>query len=255
MFAKRRTRLLYYNFNIYRYAFHQDDGSGAGCINEIVRKDSYRLKRFSNISDGVFFDIGGNNGLVSLILARQNPQSVVVVVEPILELCDLIRYNADINKISNVIVLNRALAASNEKVILSVATSCSGASSTMVKHQEEFNVLENGFTEREVDGVTFDDLCDQFLADGAFMPLLKIDCEGAEYTLRHSKRFADRIVHNLEGEFHDTSYINSYSQSALDLFLYCIPLVKNEIHITRLTRSSSEILEDSLAFRLREVGR
>jgi FkbM family methyltransferase len=196
----------------------------------------------------VFFDIGANNGLVAIILAKQNPKSKIVVVEPISELCDIIRKNASDNNLGNIVILQKAFHTDLGGTKLFIATSCSGASTTNVRDESAFIALEKSAEYRDVETVTFDYLCDHFVSESQVIKLLKIDCEGGEYSLMDSPQFKQGRVEYLEGEFHDTAYGSSASMSASGLFEYCKNFVLREMRVTRLTRMLDVLREDILSF-------
>ena len=238
-----------YNGLSINYSHFSSDASGRGCISEIILRDGYRLHRFKEMRDEVFFDVGGNNGLVSIILALQNPGSKVVVVEPISELCEIIEKNIRDNGISNVILLPKAFHSDLGGTKLFLATTCSGASTTHVHDEKAFAALEKQVDCRSVETITFDALCANFVPDESVIKLLKIDCEGGEYALLQSSRFKSSVVEYLEGEFHDTEYGGSQSASSSDLFEYCKSYVMREMQVTKLTRMVNFLREDTLHYR------
>lgn len=233
------------NFQFWHYPL---DPSAKGSVIEIVVRDDYRLSRFKDVSGAVFFDIGANNGLVSMILGKLNPGSRIIAVEPIAELCALLEHNLQANDVTNVEIIQKALHAKDELVTLHLARTCSGAASTHVSDVVEFGKVGSGELEpREVVGVTFDSLVSEYAPDGK-LHLLKIDCEGGEYLLPESARFRSLSVDFIEGEFHETSYNDALAGGADLLFDICKNVVAKEISVTVLRLSTTSAHTSKLVF-------
>ena len=194
--------LTYNDINL-KFYYEESDNSGIGCIHEIVSRDEYKLYKWKN-KNSIFVDIGGNHGLVTIILALQNPNSTIYILEPIPSLVNIIKENLKINNISNVIVINKALG-NGEKVDILIGNSCSGASSTIVNNEENFMNKFRGIKDKiTVETITFDNLLNQYNIKN--IELLKIDCEGGEYFLYDSNELKKKIINNIVGEFHNLTY-------------------------------------------------
>jgi FkbM family methyltransferase len=224
--------LNYYDITL-KYSYDTNDPSGKGCVQEIVHNDEYKLFKYTNITDTII-DIGGNHGLVTCILAIQNPKARIIVLEPIPSLVDIIYNNIKINDITNVVVINKALGDGND-VKLTVSNSYSGASSTIVDNTSSFSDKYNGFSQLDVKSTQFDKLIDSYEIKN--IELLKIDCEGGEYYLYDSIYFKNNIVKNIVGEFHNLSYNldveNKWNYDSLTC--YVKKYVSGNIKLTYLT--------------------
>jgi FkbM family methyltransferase len=218
------------SFELWHYP---SDASVKGSLIEIVIRDEYRLSRFRGLVGEVLLDVGANNGLVTLILAKLNPASTIVAVEPIRELCDLLERNLSANQIGNVRVVRKALHGDNQGVRLYVSNMCSGASSTHVQNEASFDALASTLDERLVDSITFDELVTEH-APGGVVYLLKIDCEGGEFHLPSSHRFLNLDVRFIEGEFHETAYGETRDGAAAALFDVVKGVVREEACVTVL---------------------
>lgn len=227
------------------YSHDPTDPSGRGCIAEIIERDEYRLSRFVGLKGEVLLDIGANNGLVTLILASQNPDSRIISLEPSPRLAEVIRHNIAQNGLENVVFVNKALDEQLGETELFLATSCSGASSTSVKDVMSFAAFEGPPQSVRVPTTTFDELVEQFSLDR--IAYLKIDCEGGEYSLLRSVHFRRGIVRSLGGEFHQTSYGASSSTAADELILFCQQHVTGDIYLTVLDRFPGRIQERRFA--------
>jgi tRNA G46 methylase TrmB len=91
--------------NNYNYYYNSGDSSGRGCLTEIVYNNEYNLDKFKNIK-GTIIDIGGNSGVATIILAKQNPDSKIYSYEPDHNLYLNIIKNVQINNLNNVYVFN-----------------------------------------------------------------------------------------------------------------------------------------------------
>lgn len=219
-----------YNSQNYTILENTSDPSTIGCINEIVSRNEYRLEQFTNIENGTFIDVGANCGVATIILAKQNPNSVVYSFEPDPRVFKVLEENIKLNKLSNVILFNKAMCRKETKTIeLCLHPSYSGGNTTCA----DKTVFGNNTI---VDCVAFDEIIDKYKISK--IDLLKIDCEGAEYEILYeSVRFKERIVKAIVGEFHNLSYnikITNTNYNANKLIDYCKQYVDNLLPITIL---------------------
>ena len=222
----------YHNIK-FKYSYVKSDPSGLGCIKELVENDEYKLFKYTN-SNGIFIDIEKNHGVASIILAIQNPNPTIYVLEPYPELVERIQNNLKINNINNVIVIDKALG-DNNNVKLSISNQYSGATSTLVTDTSNFSQRYKGYRQIEVKTISFDNLLKEYNIDT--VELLKIDCEGGEYYLYDSIMFKQKCVKNITGEFHNLSY-NLYKNpkwNTDDLTNFVKKYVENDINLSYLT--------------------
>lgn len=225
------TENLKYNNINFQYCYDTLDPSGKGCIREIVKHDEYRLYKYFN-KNGVFIDIGGNHGICSIILSKQNPKGKIFILEPDPILIEKIKHNIEINNCKNVTIISKGLG-SGENVTLTAGGKCSGANSTIVNNISIFKEKQKGYKSEIVETITFDNLLTTFNISN--IELLKIDCEGGEYYLYDSEKFRSSIVKNLVGEFHNLSYNkNDLNWNYTDLTKYVKKYVKGDIKLTYL---------------------
>jgi FkbM family methyltransferase len=224
-----------YNNITIQYSYSKKDPSGKGCITEIINNDEYELYKYNNI-EGILIDIGGNHGLVTCILAKQNPMAKVIVLEPIPELVNRIKKNVELNNLTNVTIIDKALGDGNN-IKLYISNVFSGATSTMVNDINLFKNTYNGVTEIYIESITFDNLLKYYVPEGSDIELLKIDCEGGEYYLYDSLRFKSNVVKNITGEFHNLKYNNKLNPlwNYDDLTKYVKTYVNGDIKISYLT--------------------
>jgi len=226
---------IHYSDIAIQYSYNKKDPSGKGCITEIINNDEYKLNKYTN-SDGYFIDIGGNHGLVTCILAKQNPMAKIIVLEPIPELVNRIKKNVELNNLSNVTIIDKALGDGNT-IKLCISNVFSGATSTLVTDINMFKNTYNGVTEIDIESISFDNLLKTYVPEGTNIELLKIDCEGGEYYLYDSDMFKSNVVKNITGEFHNLKYNNKLNPlwNYDDLTKYVKTYVNGDIKLSYLT--------------------
>lgn len=224
-----KTDKLKYKDIEFSYSYNPNDPSGLGCIREIIKNDEYKLYKYKNIN-GNIIDIGGNNGLVTIILALQNPMANVYTLEPFSELTRIINKNIKDNNIKNVTLLEKGLGNGNTSTLY-IGGKCTGASTTTMTNIDLFKKQEliNELKTETVQTITFDELVYNYNMSN--IDLLKIDCEGGEYQLFDAVTVKQGIINNIVGEFHDLSYGEKRSK---ELTNYLKQFIKGDFNITYL---------------------
>lgn len=222
-----------YNNNSYIFEYNENDISELWCIDEIVTNNEYVLDKFMNNINKYFIDIGANCGIATIILAKQNPLSMVYSFEPDKLLYEILINNIEKNNLLNVKAFN--LAVSKEGVNnleLCLHPTFSGGNTT----------YSNGdackqFFSSDIKSYLVDCIClDKIMIENHIteVELLKIDCEGAEYDiLYNSKLFKMSNIKNMVGEFHNLKY-NIVENTAENLITYCKPFIENIFKISIL---------------------
>ncbi len=123
-------------------------------------------------SGDTVYDIGANIGYVSLSLAKQvGPKGSVIAFEPLPRNVDLLRKNIEINKLSNITLLDLAASDKCGEAVIRLAENPSTAS--MVWHRNNPSA-----TEIVVRAIAIDDLVKA--GELNYPRFVKIDVEGAE---------------------------------------------------------------------------
>ena len=225
-----------YNKNTYIIEENINDPSTAGCIREIVNNNEYLLDKYVDIENANFIDIGANCGLVSLILAKQNPKSKIYSFEPDIQVFEVLRKNVELNNLNNIILTNKAVCKKGvDEITLFKSPLCSGGNTTC----STYNDIQNQFPTSKIESykvkcISLDEIVKQNNMNE--IELLKIDCEGAEFEILYNSDFFQKnIVKNMVGEFHNLCYNTTVKNTSQELINYCKLYVNGILKITELT--------------------
>ena len=129
------------------------------------------IRKYVKRGDTVY-DVGANEGYVSLSLAKQvGGSGQVIAFEPVPQNLELLRKNVELNHLENVIVRGEAASDRSGKDVIRVAGNLSTAS--MAWHQHDPAAMEVA-----IDTVTIDELTQT--GELALPSFVKMDVEGAE---------------------------------------------------------------------------
>ena len=77
------------------------------------------IRKFFDLKEGVFVDIGANLGKYTILMGRRlKDKGIVVSIEPEVHTVRLLKRNVEINKLENVFVVGKACSSKNGKEIL-----------------------------------------------------------------------------------------------------------------------------------------
>lgn len=151
-----------------------DKGWDIGHLCEIYLDKAYEF----NLSGKNIIDVGMSNGDSTIYFAKKGAKRVIGI-EPDKRSFNLALKNIQDSKVNDkVITLNKALTTKNKKVKLFVNNSFPNANSIDLQNLVKLN---DTFNEETVEGIRLKDVIDLF--NGESIGLLKMDCEGAEYTI------------------------------------------------------------------------
>lgn len=120
--------------------------------------------------DTLFIDVGAHYGYYTLLVGTSHPNCKIIAFEPVLENCEILRRNIELNQLKNVKVHNTALSNKNEtkKFNITEASECSGF------HEHP---LTKVYKVVELEAVTLDSL----IKEAPKVPvIIKVDTEGHE---------------------------------------------------------------------------
>ncbi len=223
-----------YTYNGNEYIIHTNgsDASGYGSIYEIIQMDEYRLTNYAGLKNKVIVDIGTNTGVAAIILAKQNPNSIVYAFEPFPNCIDLIKKNIEANKLTNVILIEKGVTHKTGKETIYVNDAVSGAN-TLYCDESGFS-KEYNYRTLEIETIDFNEFIDTYKIKE--IELLKIDCEGAEYDILYNNKLLKKGgIKNIAGEFHSfKKYKDVPKYNGKDLTDYITPYIQGNIKITYL---------------------
>lgn len=142
----------------------------------------------------VILDCGGHIGTFTLYLKNLYPQAKVFILEPVQNNIQYLQANLDLNKTTDVTIINHALYGSAGKFYIDLSNKQFDAvslSSTKPANDEYI----------EVDALTLDQVLQQ--NNISRVDLMKLDIEGAEYNVfEHSLAVLNQSIRHLIMEFH-----------------------------------------------------
>jgi FkbM family methyltransferase len=182
------------------------------CIYEMIYRNDYDLFRFVGAQNATFIDIGANHGVASVVLAKQNPKSMVYAFEPDPKVYQYLLKNIELNGLTNLMAFNKAVCKRGIKTIdLMLNPNFSGGNTTCSDLETHTTYWKKPATYVTVDAICLDEFIEDYRIDS--IELLKIDCEGAEFEiLQNSPYFKNNIVKNITGEFHELDWLTKINE-------------------------------------------
>ena len=192
--------------------------------------DIYGIERLAFAPGDIAVDIGGNQGVVSIYLAKKHPGLRVFLYEPVPDSLRLCRRNIEANGVTNVTVVPKAVTADGRTLTLAARRDFLGGASA---HYDGARVAGAGHVQYTAESVTLDQL---FETHGITRcKLLKIDCEGSEHEILRAASVLGR-VENLSGEFHINRALEAKGHSIEGLRAFCARFVApDNIRVTAVT--------------------
>ena len=219
----------------YTFEYNAQDLSELWCIDEIVKNNEYLLDQFVNNDSKCFIDIGANCGVATIILAKQNPLSIIYSFEPDKQLFKILQNNIIKNNLTNVKTFNMAVSKDGVKELtLCLHPDYSGGNTTY----SDVDAFKSFFNNRNINSYTVECISlDKFIDANNIteIELLKIDCEGAEYDILYNSVFLkNKCIKNMVGEFHNLKYNTLVEHTGENLINYCKPFIQNVFKISVL---------------------
>ena len=177
---------------------------------EIFKNNGHSLAPgFLGSNAQLVVDIGANQGFYALKIKEQNPQCKVFCIEPNPYVCEILEKNIQTNRINDIILVNQAVGATDERVTLDVIREVDAISARNIKSVPRSWLKDELIEKIQVDGITLDTLCQQY--NITHIDILKIDVEGSEIDIltnsahllervdkivveRHSREIRDAVV-------------------------------------------------------------
>lgn len=174
--------------------YYFNDTPTIGLLVDEIFNDNYRIfaMKLELRPGDIVLDIGANEGVFSIMLAKLYPDIRVVAVEPVQRTFFQLMRNIGLNGVTNIETLNVGVGAERGQVDMIVSNEMSGGSSAAQRelHPEHEHV-------EKVDIVTLDSILSRYER----VRLLKMDIEGMEYEALYPSNELSR-VDNFVGELH-----------------------------------------------------
>lgn len=122
--------------------------------------------------DGVFFDVGGNIGVISFFVKTFYPGSPIVIFEPGNIASKCLKKTIEVNKIKNVTLVTKGVSDKVGVAEFFIDPKSTGGSSLVRKHFDK--------TKKNIEKIELIGLDDYVAETKVFPSLVKVDVEGAE---------------------------------------------------------------------------
>jgi len=163
-------------------------------FNQIWLTKTYTLRGFEIKENDLIIDVGAHIGMFSILAGKFAPKGKVYAFEPSADNFNLLKENVELNKLGNVVLLNKAIAKESEirEFALSPDDPAGHALPYEETNRQKINVrtisLDDFLKEKSINKIDF----------------LKMDCEGAEYEifLNCSNETLQKIS-KISMEYHD----------------------------------------------------
>jgi len=185
--------------NLQFYDFYKSS-TCIGIAHEI-NNNSYDIAIDNKVNfrnDDVVIDIGGNIGMVSILLAKKYPFIKIYAFEPVYENWKNFKRNIKINNVNNIRLFNLAVAGNNSFAKIEHDYNINVCSS-LIKNFVSQRKKQISTTRNTIKTITLDDILLKFKIDKC--KLLKIDCEGSEFEIFYNSKLLNKIEY-LTGETH-----------------------------------------------------
>ena len=187
------------------FKFYFNETPTAPALIKEIFSDNYKiLEKGLTFRDGdVILDIGANEGMFSIMMAKLFPHTRIVALEPVPRTFYQMIRNIGLNGM-NITALNIGVGAERGIQNLVVSKEFSGGSTGFCTFDPETHI------KAEVDIYTLDDIFS--VAGIERVRILKIDCEGGEYETIYNSTALGK-VDAMVGEFHINKMLASKGYS------------------------------------------
>lgn len=165
-------------------------------FDEVFLREVYRLDGRISSNSPVIIDIGANVGYFSLYAYKEFSKAKIVAFEPFPPNFELLEDHKQRNKLNDLTLDKRAVSGTDSMLKINYNPDVSfSVGASMVEREGSSSTLE-------IPAITLNELFSEY--DVKHCDLLKIDCEGAEYSiLFNSSNEVFQRVDNIVIEMHD----------------------------------------------------
>jgi len=162
--------------------------------------DHFLIPEFSGKNAKLIVDLGANEGYYTLKLKQNNPKCKVIAVEPNPLAFEVLEKNAKSNKLSDVILVNKAICSKNGEMALEIVEQVSAIGG------KDLGIMNRPWLKKEMikkvkaECITLTKLFNEYNIEKA--DILKIDVEGMELEILKSSKILLNKIHKIVVEWH-----------------------------------------------------
>lgn len=190
-------------------------------VRDVYEQDAYRTREIprpdSQAGDEIVVDVGAHIGCFAQLWHRRNPEARIFCVEACPENLDALR--ANVGSFAEVVHAACTYQPGPVALLNAVWPECESTGGSVVLPEAEIESLGLPQVEghywkdlRELPKVTLEDLMGRFGFNR--IDVLKLDCEGSEYSILGQTLSLDRI-RLIVGEYHDRRRWEAFSQERM----------------------------------------
>jgi FkbM family methyltransferase len=154
--------------------------------------EHFLLSDFSGKNTNLILDVGANEGYYTLKIKKNNPRAKIVAVEPNPLAFELLEKNIKSNKMTDVILVNKAIGPKTEKGSFEVVEQVNAICGKNVNNIKRPWLKKEMIKKIVVDYISLEKLCSEYRLET--INILKLDVEGMETEiLKSSKNLLDKI--------------------------------------------------------------
>jgi FkbM family methyltransferase len=197
----------------FKYAGHDfkffDSSAKSRAVNFIAKEvlnGAYTFHNLSFNSGDIVIDIGAHVGIVSIVLAKINPNIIIHAFEPIPTNYNTLLKNIKINNIKNIIPHNLAVTKDGRDILMIINNNDNTGGAT----QCLANMVIPNHDNHLVPSISIEKVFENFGIHKC--KLMKIDCEGSEHELFTEDSWLSRIEFMI-GELHINTFLSNQNYS------------------------------------------
>ncbi len=200
-------------------------------VRDIFEEDAYQTRLLESSGDQeVVVDIGAHIGVFARHWHKKNPRARIICVEACPENLDALR--ANVSDFAEVIHAACTYQPGSLALLNAVRPNCESTGGSVVVPIEQLDdspLKQPGYAywhdTRGLSKVTLEDILQRFQID--HIDVLKLDCEGSEYSILGKTPSLTR-VHHILGEYHGRERWNAFRPGHLAGWLYRLLLDPGE---------------------------
>lgn len=161
-------------------------------IDDVITNNEYLDYNLNINENSTILDIGGHIGSFTIQAAKIAKNGIIYTFEPFINNFNLIKKNIEVNNLKNVELYNVGILDEDKTVDFFISNANTGMHSTIPSKNSNSKILKINCLS-----------LDKFIKDNKLksIDLIKLDCEGAEYSILYNSDLS--IVNQIILEFHE----------------------------------------------------